>query len=1155
MSASPQPSKIGPADRFLAETQNTPLSQYLLGLTNSYRSSLLMARSAKATGLDITRTISSQEVCDMADRLTVITGLSKLEERARELLRNNSVETAAFKLSEDLAVGRFGFLDKEGILNNAMAISLALVTSCVTMVPSEDITRVLIKKNGDGSSYPAITFGNILGVLTPLQAAFTLLVLDRVRVIIGLDKYRVNSVGDDEVARFIEEARLAQRTNGSQLFQANDADIEMALRNLPVEIDGTPTEAEEVVVNRGLKRVETDRIRGGALYVLIEGIIRRADRLLDLSKAYQLEEWSWLEGLSRSREKKEKEEETAYILNAKPGKPVLSLPRMPGAFRLRYGRAPNTGMGCYGVHPAILELLDYPITTGTQIKVSILHRTGTVNTVDSIEAPFVRLRNGSAKYIETVEEAKRLKDQVEEVLRMGDLLVSVGDFMATNSKLEASGYTEDWWALDILDRISQRHMSLEELATATKIEYGKLETILFRPFSTSPTLEQAASISYLLGVPLHPRHSYYWDLLSVKDIILLRNAVLEYHELADSLPLLTMANDIRTKKALEAAAIPHEVNKTSIYIKGEHAKATKLTLNPGKEIPVTAAYSDTLSLLSFLSGITFRRKSSAYVGVAMRRIEVAAPRKLKPSTHVIFPVGRKATPTHDVFQAGKTPDSVELYLRECLACGSRSPYNTCPFCENSTNQIYYCTHCNKERSTDKCPECKSPTEKFTTILPKVQDLLRAACANIALQPYPPLKGVVKLLNRNRQPERLEKGILRQRHNLMTFKDGTVRYDVTNCPLTHFKPSQLHVSIETLRDLGYQSDENGLPLESEEQILELKPQDIIIPQDAVDHFKRLADYIDDLLVRFFKTNAFYNIKDSNDLLGALAVGISPRSSLGVVGRIVGFTSARACFAHPVWHAAKFRDCSGDVDSITLLMDVLLNFSSELCPNQAGGTLDTPFMLIPLVSPSGISSRIEYFEIADKYPLRFYVQTNESSDSRTLTAIVPTYGSRTATTKDPCSGFKYTQPTSTLTASQSRSIYASPITIPDKVTKQIAIAARIAAVNADRVVTSLLDNYLAKEIMADLQAYAIQPFKCKGCGERYRRPPIKGVCLTCGRELVPTVVLSTVEKYAFLANELSKAYRIAPATRDRVTLTLDNLQLLSEAKKQTALSDYM
>ena len=50
------------------------------------------------------------------------------------------------------------------------------------------------------------------------------------------------------------------------------------------------------------------------------------------------------------------------------GRSVLSMPNKIGGFRLRYGRACNTGFASVGLHPVIAEILDHTIAVGTQIK-------------------------------------------------------------------------------------------------------------------------------------------------------------------------------------------------------------------------------------------------------------------------------------------------------------------------------------------------------------------------------------------------------------------------------------------------------------------------------------------------------------------------------------------------------------------------------------------------------------------------------------------------------------------------------------------------------------------------------------------------------------------------------------------------------------------
>src|SRR3989337_2557530 len=79
------------------------------------------------------------------------------------------------------------------------------------------------------------------------------------------------------------------------------------------------------------------------------------------------------------------------------GRSVLSMPNRVGGFRLRYGRACNTGFAAVGIHPVVAEILDHTITVGTQIKLDYPSKGATIAFVDSIETPIVRLKNGNVE--------------------------------------------------------------------------------------------------------------------------------------------------------------------------------------------------------------------------------------------------------------------------------------------------------------------------------------------------------------------------------------------------------------------------------------------------------------------------------------------------------------------------------------------------------------------------------------------------------------------------------------------------------------------------------------------------------------------------------------------------------------------------------------
>ncbi len=98
-----------------------------------------------------------------------------------------------------------------------------------------------------------------------------------------------------------------------------------------------------------------------------------------------------------------------------------------------------------------------------------------------------------------------------------------------------------------------------------------------------------------------------------------------------------------------------------------------------------------------------------------------------------------------------------------------------------------------------------------------------------------IKGVIGTISKHKTPEPLEKGILRAKHNVYVFKDGTIRFDMTDAPLTHFKPKEIGVPVKRLKELGYDKDYLGNELQNEEQICELKVQDVIIANNCAEYF--------------------------------------------------------------------------------------------------------------------------------------------------------------------------------------------------------------------------------------------------------------------------------------------------------------------------------
>ena len=67
-------------------------------------------------------------------------------------------------------------------------------------------------------------------------------------------------------------------------YPASNEEIRFAVSKLPVEINGDPTEREEVSAFRDLPRIKTNMVRGGACLVLNDGILSKKSKLKQIIK-------------------------------------------------------------------------------------------------------------------------------------------------------------------------------------------------------------------------------------------------------------------------------------------------------------------------------------------------------------------------------------------------------------------------------------------------------------------------------------------------------------------------------------------------------------------------------------------------------------------------------------------------------------------------------------------------------------------------------------------------------------------------------------------------------------------------------------------------------------------------------------------------------
>jgi DNA polymerase II large subunit len=1100
--------------------------EYFKSLDDRLQELYKVARAARVKGLDPSYEPEPRITNDIAERIEKLIGPRGITQRMRELEGMERREMA-FKVAEEIALGRFGSMDKEAAADQAIRTALAIMTEGVTIAPIQGIPEIRIKRSSDRGQFLSIYFAGPIRPAGGTAQALTLVVADHVRRTLGLERFQASEAS---INRFIEEVRIYERSVRRFQYHVTDDDLEIALRHLPVEATGVSTDQYEVSNYRNVDGIETNRLRGGALIVVVDGIVGRARKLSGICENLRLDGWEWLNRLNQNEGGETQEKATAaFMEEIIVGRPVFSFPNTIGGFRLRYGRARTTGLAAVGINPSTMIILNKFLNTGVQLRIELPGKSASVCPVDSIEPPVVKLIDGSVIRIDTVEQAKEIFGQVEKILFNGDVLVNAGDFIQNNKDLLPAGYDEDQWSLDLENAIFETGIQNAEKVT------GASKTLIKEMMlgERVPSPEIALSLTKL-NAPLHPRYTYDWSKITKEALLNLRNDLITVWP---SEPPYRMKLKVSNKNTLEILLVPHKVNNSLIEFTESAIILEKcLGLKTGK---VEIKTETPLEIVNELAGFSIREKALLYVGARMGRPEKAKERKMSPYVHCLFPVGEAGGPQRNITRAKRGQKiRVEIANRRCQECGFDTHSDICPNCSKYTLAELHCPRCKMILQNEVCPVCKLDGVSYELKEIELRAELENAAYYIGGVIPNRIKCVKRLMNDKRLPEHLSKGILRARYDLSVFKDGTLRYDLTDIPLTHFIPKEVGVSIDRLRELGYSHDVQGEPLKNNDQMLELKVQDIVLPEACGDYMVKVTKFLDDLLHDFYKLERFYNVSERSQLVGEIVLGLAPHTSAAIVGRIIGWSKVRNCYAHPYWHAAKRRNCDGDEDAVMVTMDPLLNFSRSYLPEQSGGLMDAPLFIIPNLNPKEVDKESHNVDVIDRYPPEFYKLCSKGASPSDYGMLVDTLGGRLGTPAQ-LQGFHYTKTCSDINLGSHVGAYNELKTMLDKLDSQMELSKKLRAVDSSTVALKVLNSHFMKDIVGNLRAFTRQKFRCSKCNKKFRRPPLSSSCDRCSGPIVLTVHRGGIEKYIEPAQNLVDQYELGNYYAQRLILIRDEI----------------
>ena len=255
-------------------------------------------------------------------------------------------------------------------------------------------------------------------------------------------------------------------------------------------------------------------------------------------------------------------------------------------------------------------------------------------------------------------------------------------------------------------------------------------------------------------------------------------------------------------------------------------------------------------------------KRSTRIGARIGRPEKAKERLMKPAPNVLFPIGENGGKERNITKAYEGAKKkfrnsgieVEVGRYRCAKGGELVYIAHCLKHGCDAKIEYVCKSCGSKSQSGICGSCGAKTSPSDIRNIDIIGEMDAASKRLSLPMPKSLKGVKGLSSSRKSAECLEKGILRASLGVHIFKDGTSRFDAMNMPITHFYPKEVGVPVGKLRSMGYTKDYKGNELVSDDQLLEMMHQDIVVNRDGAAHMLKVSKFVDELLVKLLRNGA-------------------------------------------------------------------------------------------------------------------------------------------------------------------------------------------------------------------------------------------------------------------------------------------------------------
>src|SRR3989344_7652257 len=189
------------------------------------------------------------------------------------------------------------FENKLEAMEVGIRVGLAYLSNGIVSSPLEGFTELKINKRRDGKEYFCLMFSGPIRSAGTTVTCGSIFVADYVRKQMGYSEY---DPPEEEIKRAcVELYDFHERINNLQ-YLPSEQEIEFMVKNLPVQINGEPSEKLDVSNYKDLQRIGTNRLRNGFSLVTGEALCQKAPKfwgkISPWYKEFEMEQWGFLEG-------------------------------------------------------------------------------------------------------------------------------------------------------------------------------------------------------------------------------------------------------------------------------------------------------------------------------------------------------------------------------------------------------------------------------------------------------------------------------------------------------------------------------------------------------------------------------------------------------------------------------------------------------------------------------------------------------------------------------------------------------------------------------------------------------------------------------------------------------------------------------------------